>query len=52
MKEFRKMIKKVVDKINIGIKDAGLEGINFYSEDLHEAMYFYLESDSVKEDKQ
>lgn len=52
MKEFRKMIKKVVDKINLGIKDAGLEGITFYSEDLHEAMYFYLESDRVKEDKQ
>ena len=52
MKEFRKMIKKVVDKINLGIKDAGLTGINFYSEDLHEAMYFYLESDRVKEDKQ
>ena len=51
MKEFRKMIKKVVDKINLGIKDAGLEGITFYSEDLHEAMYFYLESDRVKEDK-
>ena len=52
MKEFRKMIKKVVDKVNLGIKDAGLEGITFYSEDLHEAMYFYLESDRVKEDKQ
>ena len=24
MKELRKMIKKVVDKINLGIKDAGL----------------------------
>lgn len=52
MKEFRKMIKKVVDKINLGIKDAGLEGITFYSEDLHEAMYFYLESDRAKKDKQ
>ena len=52
MKEFRKMIKKVVDKINLGIKDAGLKGITFYSEDLHEAMYFYLESYRVKEDNQ
>lgn len=51
MKEFNKLIKKVVEKINLGIKASGLEGINFYSEDLYEAMYFYLESNREKEEK-
>ena len=52
MKEFNKLIKKVVEKVNLGIKASGLEGINFYSEDLYEAMYFYLESNREKEEEQ
>ena len=49
MKDFKKMIDKVVKKINEGIKSEGMTDITFYCEDLTEAMYFYLESNKPKE---
>ena len=48
MKEFKRMIKKIEDKVNANFKSEGLNDISFYSEDLHEAMYFYLQSDKPK----
>lgn len=50
MKEFKHMIKKAEEKINDRIKAIGIEGVSFYSEDLYEAMYFYLGSNRPKED--